>query len=60
MDLVLPETVRSEDRWYANHFVYTHVPSGFLMLDAHRGRIVDAAEFFPQRRIYYGEGGPFR
>jgi len=60
MDLILPATVRSEDRWYATHFLYTHVPSGFLMLDAHRGRIVDAARFFPQRRIYYGEGGLFR
>ncbi|MGB9718891.1 MAG: UPF0182 family protein [Thermoproteota archaeon] len=60
MDLILPQTVRPEDRWYATHFVYTHVPSGFLMLDAHTGRIVDAAKFFPQRRIYYGEGGLFR
>lgn len=60
MDLILPATVRPEDRWYASHFVYTHVPSGFLMLDAHVGRIVDAARFFPQRRIYYGEGGLFR
>ncbi len=60
MDLILPVTVRSEDRWYATHFVYTHVPNGFLMLDAHKGRIVDAAKFFPQRRIYYGEGGLFR
>lgn len=59
MDLILPATVRSEDRWYATHFVYTHVPNGFLMLDAHKGRIVDAAKFFPQRRIYYGEGGLF-
>jgi len=60
MDLILPGTVRQEDRWYATHFVYTHVPSGFLMLDAHKGRIVDAAKFFQQRRIYYGEGGLFR
>jgi uncharacterized protein len=60
MDLILPDTVRSEDRWYASHFVYTHVPSGFLMLDAHNGRIVDAASYFPQRRIYYGEGGLFQ
>ncbi len=60
MDLILPQTVRQEDRWYAIHFVYTHVPNGFLMLDAHTGRIVDAAKFFPQRRIYYGEGGLFR
>jgi hypothetical protein len=60
MDLVLPATVRPDDRWYAIHFVYTHVPSGFLMLDAHTGRIVDAAKFFPQRRIYYGERGLFQ
>jgi len=60
MDLILPATVRSEDRWYASHFVYTHVPNGFLMLNAHAGRVVDAASFFPQRRIYYGEGGLFR
>ena len=59
MDLILPATVRPEDRWYATHFVYTHVASGFLMLDAHRGRIVEAAKFFPQRKIYYGEGGLF-
>jgi len=60
MDLILPATVRPADRWYTTHFVYTHVPSGFLMLDGHTGRIVDAAEFFQQRRIYYGEGGLFR
>ncbi|MEM3174477.1 MAG: UPF0182 family protein, partial [Candidatus Bathyarchaeia archaeon] len=40
MDLILPQTVRPEDRWYASHFVYTHVPNGFLMLDAHTGKIV--------------------
>ncbi|MEM2026793.1 MAG: UPF0182 family protein [Candidatus Bathyarchaeia archaeon] len=60
MDLILPQSVRPEDRWYATHFVYTHVPNGFLMLDAHTGKIVDASKFFPQRRIYYGEGGLFR
>ena len=60
MDLILPATVRPEDRLYATHFVYTHVPSGFLMLDGHTGRIVDAAEFFQQRMIYYGEGGLFQ
>lgn len=60
MDLILPETVLPADRWYAAHLVYTHVPSGFLMLDGHGGRVVDAAEFFQQRRIYYGEGGLFR
>jgi hypothetical protein len=60
LDLVLPATVRSEDQWYTTHFVYTHVPTGFLMLGAHKGGIVDAAKFFPQRRIYYGEGGLFQ
>ncbi|MEM2500815.1 MAG: UPF0182 family protein [Candidatus Bathyarchaeia archaeon] len=60
MDLILPQSVRPEDRWYATHFVYTHVPNGFLMLDAHTGKIVDASKFFPQRRIYYGEGGLFK
>jgi uncharacterized membrane protein (UPF0182 family) len=60
MDLIAPQTVRPEDRWYALHFVYTHVPNGFLMLDAHNGRIVEATKFFPQRRIYYGEGGLFQ
>jgi uncharacterized membrane protein (UPF0182 family) len=60
MDLTAPQTVRPEDRWYALHFVYTHVPNGFLMLDAHNGRIVEATRFFPQRRIYYGEGGLFQ
>jgi len=60
MDLILPTTVKSEDRWYATHFVYTHVPSGLLTLEGHKGRIVDASMFFQQRRIYYGEGGLFR
>ena len=57
MKPVLPETVRQTDRWYAEHLVYTHVPNGFLILDAHEGKIVDTGEFFDQRRIYYGEGG---
>ncbi|MEM4245852.1 MAG: UPF0182 family protein [Candidatus Bathyarchaeia archaeon] len=59
MRLLLPETVRPEDRWYATHLVYTHVPDGFYLLDAQEGRIVDTAQFFNQRRIYYGEGGLF-
>jgi hypothetical protein len=59
MSLVLPETVRPEDRWYAEHMVYTHVPEGFLLLDGHSGEIVDPERFFKQRRIYYGEGGLF-
>ncbi len=60
MKPVLPETVRREDRWYAMHFFYTHVPNGFFLLDAHEGRIVNASLFFKQRRIYYGEGGLFK
>ncbi|MCD6235616.1 MAG: UPF0182 family protein, partial [Thaumarchaeota archaeon] len=39
--------------------VYTHVPNGFLLLDANNGSIVDSSKFFKQRRIYYGEGGLF-
>lgn len=54
---ILPATVLPEDRWYATHLHYTHVPSGFLILDAHKGEIVDTAQFFKQRKIYYGEGG---
>ncbi|MCP8321156.1 MAG: UPF0182 family protein [archaeon] len=54
---VLPTSVLSEDRWYATHLYYTHVPSGFLILDAHEGKIIDTAQFFEQRKIYYGEGG---
>lgn len=57
MKPVLPETVRTQDIWYAEHLVYTHVPNGFLILDAHEGTIVETGEFFDQRRIYYGEGG---
>ncbi|GIU70637.1 MAG: hypothetical protein KatS3mg003_0116 [Candidatus Nitrosocaldaceae archaeon] len=53
---ILPSTVTPENRWFAEHFVYTHVPKGFLMLDAHNGTIVDSDEFFKQRRVYYGEG----
>lgn len=60
MKPVLPETVKREDRWYAMHFFYTHVPNGFFLLDAHEGRIVNASLFFRQRMIYYGEGGLFK
>jgi hypothetical protein len=60
MKPVLPETVRREDRWYAMHLFYTHVPNGFLLLDAHEGKIVNASLFFKQRTLYYGEGGLFR
>ncbi len=54
---VLPSSVTAENRWYNEHLVYTHVPNGFLMLDAHNGGIVNSDNFFDQRRIYYGEGG---
>ncbi|MBS7622582.1 UPF0182 family protein [Candidatus Bathyarchaeota archaeon] len=59
MKPILPSTVRPQDRWYAEHFVYTHAPGGLLMLNAHDGRIVDTQDFFRQKRIYYGEGGLF-
>lgn len=57
MKPVLPSSVTAENRWYGEHLVYTHVPNGFLMLDAHNGGIVNSDKFFEQRRIYYGEGG---
>ncbi|MFQ5920488.1 MAG: UPF0182 family protein, partial [Nitrososphaerales archaeon] len=57
MQPILPSSVTPENRWYSQHLVYTHVPNGFLMLDAHNGSIVDSNSFFEQRRIYYGEGG---
>ena len=60
MKPVLPTTVRAEDRWYAGHLVYTHVPNGFLILDGYAGTIIDTELFFKQRRIYYGEGGLFQ
>ena len=59
MKPILPEAVRPEDRWYAMHFYYTHVPNGFFLLDAHEGVVVNSTTFFKQRRIYYGEGGLF-
>lgn len=59
MKPVLPTTVANENRWYNEHLVYTHVPNGFLTLDATDGQIVDSGEFFSQREIYYGEGGLF-
>lgn len=59
MKPLLPKTVRPEDRWYAQHLVYTHVPAGFLILDSNTGSIVDTGKFFQQRRVYYGEGGLF-
>ena len=59
MKPILPTSVSVDDRWYNEHLVYTHVPDGFLTLEATDGQIVDSAEFFQQREIYYGEGGLF-
>ncbi len=59
MKPILPSTVANENRWYNEHLVYTHVPNGFLTLDATGGQIIDSGEFFTQREIYYGEGGLF-
>ncbi len=57
MTPILPPSVDVADRWYNEHLVYTHVPNGFLTLDATEGQIVDSSKFFSQRLIYYGEGG---
>lgn len=59
MQPILPSSVDLGDRWYNEHLVYTHVPNGFLTLEATDGQIVDSSEFFEQRSIYYGEGGLF-
>ena len=60
MKPILPTSVSLENRWYNEHLVYTHVPNGFLTLEATDGQIVDSSEFFKQREIYYGEGGLFK
>ena len=57
MKPILPTTVDVQNRWYNEHLVYTHVPTGFLTLDATSGQIIDSSQFFEQRIIYYGEGG---
>ncbi|NIP61347.1 MAG: hypothetical protein GWN01_04875 [Nitrosopumilaceae archaeon] len=57
MKPILPPSVSLENRWYNEHFVYTHVPNGFLTLEATGGQITDSSQFFEQRKIYYGEGG---
>jgi len=57
MKPILPSTVSAENRWYNEHLVYTHVPNGFLTLEATDGQIVDSSEFFKQREIYYGSVG---
>jgi len=59
MKPILPSTVSAENTWYNEHLVYTHVPNGFLTLEATDGQIVDSSKFFKQREIYYGEGGLF-
>ncbi|MEO9309166.1 MAG: UPF0182 family protein [Nitrososphaera sp.] len=59
MKPVLPPTVSLENRWYNEHLVYTHVPNGFLTLQATTGQSVDSSKLFAQRAIYYGEGGLF-
>ena len=59
MKPVLPPTVSLENRWYNEHLVYTHVPNGFLTLDATTGQSVESSRLFSQRTIYYGEGGLF-
>ena len=57
MKPILPSSVSLENQWYNEHLVYTHVPDGFLTLEATSGQIVDTSELFEQRAIYYGEGG---
>ncbi|PIN82730.1 MAG: hypothetical protein COV65_05385, partial [Nitrosopumilales archaeon CG11_big_fil_rev_8_21_14_0_20_33_24] len=59
MKPVLPSSVSLANTWYNEHLVYTHVPNGFLTLEATTGQIVDSDKFFKQRAIYYGEGGLF-
>ena len=59
MKPILPTSVSLENRWYNEHLVYTHVPNGFLTLEATDGQIIDSGKFFKQREIYYGEGGLF-
>ena len=60
MKPVVPSTVSLENRWYNEHLVYTHVPEGFLTLEATTGQSVKTEDLFEQRSIYYGEGGLFR
>jgi hypothetical protein len=60
MKPILPSSVSAENRWYNEHLVYTHVPNGFLTLEASNGTIIDSSSLFNQRSIYYGEGGLFQ
>ena len=46
MKPVLPSSVSLENQWYNEHLVYTHVPDGFLTLEATEGQIVDSSELF--------------
>ena len=59
MKPIIPSSVTTDNRWYNEHLVYTHVPNAFLTLEATDGQIVDSGKFFQQREIYYGEGGLF-
>ena len=45
MKPILPTSVSLENRWYNEHLVYTHVPEGFLTLEATDGQIVDSESF---------------
>ncbi|MGB0855753.1 MAG: UPF0182 family protein, partial [Nitrosopumilus sp.] len=60
MSPTLPSTVTEDTKWYNEHLVYTHVPNGYLTLEATDGQIVDSSQFFQERKIYYGEGGLFQ
>ena len=60
MSPTLPSTVTEDTKWYNEHLVYTHVPNGYLTLEATDGQIVDSSQFFQEREIYYGEGGLFQ
>ena len=60
MKPITPPTVSLENEWYNEHLVVTHVPNGFLSLEATDGQIVkEEEELFQQRAVYYGEGGLF-
>ncbi|MBI2649380.1 MAG: UPF0182 family protein [Thaumarchaeota archaeon] len=59
MKPILPSSVETSNRWYAEHLVYTNVPNGFLLIDGSEGKIIESSQFFNQRRIYYGESGLF-
>jgi hypothetical protein len=54
---VLPSSLTRGDEWFNRHLVYTHSNTGFKMLAADSGQLVDDSRFFPQSRVYYGESG---